>query len=252
MAKQVTLNIKALNKAVDELETIKSQITAHAGTQAARLKAAREAVIETVTVVLPDAPASDSFADVVSYADSLKAHAEQALEEAVTGHLRETADAATTGLDALRESFKVKAEAATAMRSVLVSIGLEEAEAVTVPTLKGTRSKGGNGGKSSANKRGDFYIIRDGERIPMTDSQNKFASLAWYHGAALGCTVLESDGGKRASAPNLTAFLESHGVTPTAGQPWEYVNPDGFGMGMMVSETDAPTDDETLAEEAAE
>lgn len=235
MPKQVTLNLKSLETAVKELEQIKEQISAHAGTASQRLAAAKASVLESVTVTLdhgiPKGPAS--YASVVELADALKAAAEQALDEAVTAHLRGVKDETQQDLSALREAFKAKAEAASALQTVLVSI-IPEAKDVVIPTLKGTGRIGsgtGGGGKSSGQ---DFYIVRNGVRTSMAPSQNKYSSLAWYHGSEIGVPNCTGNKGKGCSKDELDAFLKGKGVAVSAGTPWSFKVSDSFTVGMDV------------------
>ena len=246
MAKQVTLNLKSLQSIVSELETIKAEVSKFAGTAAARLNSAREAVKDSVVVKCEAKLASASHADVLAYAEALVEAAGQAMDEAVTAHLRKSKDDGATSLTALRETFASKKEAADAMRNLLVQLGIEGAESITVPTLKGTGRVGTGTGKSADSKGQQFYRLVNGERHEQQASQNKLSSVAWYFGAAIvGTDKGSTNSGRGVTTAELTKFLGDKGVTVTAGTPWVYEVDATFSVGMDV--TANGTDEEAPA-----
>lgn len=248
MAKQVTLTLKSLTDLVAEVEAIKAKITAHAGTQAERLKKAKAEALASGAVKVPTLQVKAS--DPLETAEALVAEWQQSLaqriEEATTAVLRKSKDNDTAGLTALREAFKAKAEAATATKSVLVTLGIAGAEAVVIPSLKGTGRIGTGSGKSTASSGQAFWIRRNGgEKQYKPESQNKFSSIAWYHGGEIGAEAdvnKSKDGFKGCGAKALEAFLKSKGVDVTAGAAWSFKASETFEVGMdVVTPEEAPT-----------
>lgn len=244
MPKQVTLNIKSLEKAVADLEDIKAQISAHAGTASQRLAQAKAAVIDSVTVTLPTLPKVKTYSEVVAWLDSAKANAEQALDEAVTGHLRKSKDDSAEGLTALRETFKSKAETAAAIQTMLVSLDVAGAKDISIPTLKGTGKIGTGGGSSKANTKGQqFYRVVNGQRLDAPASQNKLSSMAWYYGAEIGVPNPDSnktkDGFKGCSSKALKDFLKSKGIENAETVDWTYKVSDTFSVGLEIQAQEA-------------
>lgn len=241
MAQQITLNAKSLDKLVAELDEIKGKVSAHAGTQSARINAARAAVlpglvIDTAAVV----KIGDSFDDVDAILESIKARMSQIMDEAVTAKMAEDKTATGADLSALRDLFKTKREAALAMQTLLVSIGIDDAATVAIPTLKGTGAVG-TGGTSKVSGQ-QFYRVVEGTRRDQPTSQNKFSSLAYYFGAA----IMGQE--NRPSTGELEAFLVSKGVTPKGGTAWSYQVSDDFTVGMDVNEAAEAADEEAPAE----
>ena len=234
MAKQITLTLKSLTAAVTDLEKIVAEVKSSAGTAAQRNKAARDAVIADVKVKIPTLPADKGYQSVTAWLDSVKATADQALDEAVTAELRKSKDDGATGLAALRESFKSKAETATALRTMLIAAKVTGAEAVTIPTLKGA---GGGPTSTSGAKVSNvqWFIVRaDGSRKEMPTSQNKPSSVAWYHGAEIGVPDCTGNKGKGCSKEEMFSFLKAAGADVKAGEAWSFETATGVTIGMDV------------------
>lgn len=231
MAKQVTLTLKSLTTLVSELETIKSEISSHAGTQAQRLNAARAAVKDDIVVPMPTYEGVTAYDDVMALAETIKSAADQAMDEAVTAYLAKQKDETGASLTGLRETFKAKSEQAKAVQTMLIAVGVDGAAEIAFPSLKGT---GKVGSAKVANSKGQqFYRIIDGERRDQPASQNKFSSMAYYFGAA----ILGQD--ERPSSDELHKFLTAKGVDVAAGTAWSYDVSDGFTVGMDVEEVAA-------------
>ena len=236
MAKQVTLNLKSLTGMVSDLEALKAKITAHAGTQAARLAAARAEVLPTVKVPTLTVKASDTIEAAEAAIEDWKSTLTQRIDEAVTGLLKAKATDTETGLTALRETFKAKHEAATAMKSVMVGLNIAGAEAVEIPSLKGTGRIGTGTTRTAGSKAQDFYTIRNGVRSSMAPSQNKLSSLAWYHGAEIGVPDCTGNKSKGCPSSDLVAFLKAKGVDVSGGKAWSFKVSETFTVGMDVED----------------
>lgn len=240
MSKQITLSVPALVKTVKDLEDIKGKITALGGTQAQRLAAAKsEAIAGLTKIPTLSVKASDKVSDAESAIEAWKASLAQMVDEAATAILRDKKDSTDKDLSALREAFAAKRETAEAMRTMLVGIGADGAEAVVIPTLKGTGKVGGS--KSTASGSQAFWTQKKGsEKAYQVDSQNKYSSLAWYHGPKIGAEA-DANKGKGSSKDALTRRLADLGVTPEAGKAWSATDPEtGFSMGMDVNEAPTP------------
>lgn len=235
--KQVTLNLKSLVSAVAELDDITAKVKASAGTAAERNKKARLAVIESVTVKMPTLPSNKNYDSVVAWVNVVKATADQALDEAVTAELLKSKDDGATGLAALRDSFKAKAETAKALQVMLVSAKVTGAADIVIPTLSGTRGGGTGGGGKTKDSNVQWFIVRaDGTRKDMAQSQNKASSVAWYHGAEIGVPDCDGNKGKGCSKDTLFAFLKSDGATiPDSDMvEWTHKASNGVTVGMDV------------------
>lgn len=247
MAKQVTLTLKSLTAIVAEMDEIKSKVSAHAGTAAAKLAAAKAEAIGSGAVKVPtlQVKASDSIETAEALVAEWQSSLAHRIDEATTAILRKAKDDTETGLTALRETFKAKSEAATALKSVLVAMSVAGAEGVEIPTLKGTGRIGTGSGGSAKVSGQAFYVERNGERKYMAPSQNKFSSLAWYHGAEIGAEAdvnKTKDGFKGCGAKALESFLKGKGVDVTSGTPWSFKASDTFSVGMDVIAEEAKAD----------
>lgn len=233
MAKQFTLTVPALRKAVSDLEDIKAKITALGGTQAQRLAAAKVEALASITKVPTlTVKASDSIGAAETAIKAWQDSLAQMVDEATTKVLRSKKDDTDKDLTVLRETFKAKAETATAMRTMLVGIGADGASDVTIPTLKGTGKVGGSS-KSTASGNQAFWSQKPGgEKVFQPDSQNKYSSLAWYHGPKVGAEA-DANNGKGSSAKALDTLL---GGRPEAGKAWSFTGASGFSIGMDVTE----------------
>lgn len=230
---KVTLSVPALKKAVSELEDIKGKITALGGTISQRLAAAKSEALASGAVKTPvlQVKASDSLDVAEAAIEEWKSAVAQRLDEAVTAIMRGKKDATDKDLTALREAFAAKRETAVAMATMLVSIGADGASDVQIPTLKGTGKVGG-GSKGATTGNQAFWTRKSGgEKIFQPDSQNKYSSLAWYHGVKVGAEA-DANKGKGSSAKALDTLL---GGRPSATTAWEYTNKEtGFSIGMDV------------------
>jgi hypothetical protein len=232
---KVTLSVPALKKAVSDLEDIKAKITALGGTQAQRLAAAKTEALGTITKIpVLQVKASDSLEVAEAAVQAWKDSVAQVIDEATTKVRRSKKDSTDKDLSALRETFATKRETAVAMATMLVSIGADGASDVVIPTLKGTGKVGGSSRSTASGNQAFWTRAKDGEKSFQPDSQNKYSSLAWYHGVKAGAEA-DANKGKGSSAKALDTLL---GGRPEAGKAWEYTNPTtGFSIGMDVLET---------------
>lgn len=211
----------ALVKDIDE------KLSAMGGTISARIKAAREAVLPTVTIKADElfgTPEGETFtlAEAEDIAQAVAEAVKQAVDEAVAGHLKASKDETKETAEALKSQ---RAEAIDRLKA-FATIGLIDSSQVpkSGPKVRTSGTSTGGGKVKVSNIR--YYRVKDGERTDQKDSQNSFSSLAWYYS--------KNENGDRMSAGDLATLVKNETGKDPYAEAFEFDMGNGYVIGAEV------------------